>query len=102
MCYHFLSKSEEYDIFYFLQILITYFYFFTDETVKSSQPPIGACCCPESITCDVDTCCLRDEVQKQNEELIQGTMLVCKKFQLWLLAIIVSLIAFKGNDTPEN
>ncbi|XP_073286699.1 DNA glycosylase/AP lyase ROS1-like isoform X2 [Primulina huaijiensis] len=36
----------------------------------------GACSCQESITCDVGTCCLRDEVQKQNEELIQGTMLI--------------------------
>ncbi|KZV47173.1 hypothetical protein F511_05224 [Dorcoceras hygrometricum] len=47
-----------------------------EETAKSSQPPKGACSCQESTTCDVGTCCLRDEVQKQEEELIQGTILV--------------------------
>ncbi|XP_075498924.1 DNA glycosylase/AP lyase ROS1-like isoform X2 [Primulina tabacum] len=47
-----------------------------DETVKSSRPPKGACSRQEWITCDVGTCCLRDEVQKQNEELIQVTMLI--------------------------
>lgn len=47
-----------------------------EKTDKSSQPPKGACGGQESITCDVGTCCLRDDVQKQNEELIQGTMLI--------------------------
>ncbi|XP_073149612.1 DNA glycosylase/AP lyase ROS1-like [Henckelia pumila] len=45
-------------------------------TNECSQPPKSTCSCRESMTCDVCACCLRDEVQTQNDESIQGTMLI--------------------------